>query len=971
MLAGRGRGTLPAMSKRPLVLVLAALLACGGKSAPTSTVPGPVATGGGGAGSAVTGMPATSPATDPDAAPLPLWSAVKKGTLPNGLTYYILPHHKPEKRAFLWLAVNAGSVQEDDDQRGLAHFDEHMAFNGTKRFPKDAIVKYLETIGMRFGADLNAYTTWDQTVYQLEVPSDKPEFMQKGLDILRDWAGDVSYDPEEVAKERGVVLEEWRLGRGANTRLFDKHSKVLFKGSRYAERITIGQPEIIQKAPRDTLYRFYKDWYRPDLMAVIAVGDFDPAAMEKEITQRFGDLKAPAKERARPSGGMPEATGTRVSIETDREATGTVISIENLVGHRPESSRKDYRRIVAEQLYGIILNERLASLARKPDAPFIAAFGGIESVVRTVDAFQRFAQAKSGKVEETLRALMTEVVRIEKHGITDSELERARTNMARQMEEQATTEETTDSRQFTDEITRNFFEDELMIGRKAEHELTMKILPTVTVAELNELVSKFGGADNRVVLISGPDGKPLPDQKRVLQIVDEVQKSDVPAWEDKAPSQALMPKLPTPGKIVKEKTVDKIGVTEWTLSNGVRVIVKPTDFEQDTVLINATSPGGEATAKDKDYPSIRFADELASIGGVGQFDADTLQKMLAGKQVQVSAAIGETTEGINANGSVRDLETMMQLIHLEMTAPRKDEQQFAVWKQNTTEELQNAQRNPEYQFQRESLKAEYKDNPRRNLPGPDDIAKVNLDTALAFYKDRFGDASDFTFVIVGAVKTDQLKPLVETYLASLPAKGRHEKEKDLGIRKVGGVVKKEWKVGQEPKASVRIEMHGDDTWSRDKDRDMFILGQVLSIKLREEMREEKGGVYGVGAFGSIQRSPHQERSFQIRFGCDPKRVDELVKTALDESAALAKDGADDDHLTRVKETFVRTRETELRQNRFWSGWLANAYRFGDDPTIVLDLDQVTKRMTSANVKAAAKRYLDQKGLFQAELLPEK
>jgi zinc protease len=954
------------MFKRPLSLLVATLIACGGK-APPPTTPAPAPA----PAPATAGMPPTAPAADPEAAPLPLWPAVKKGTLPNGLTYYILPHKKPEKRALLWLAVNAGSVQEDDDQRGLAHFDEHMAFNGTTRFPKDAIVKYLETIGMRFGADLNAYTTWDQTVYQLEVPTDKPEFVGKGLDILHDWAGGVSYDPEEVGKERGVVLEEWRLGRGANTRLFDKHSKVLFKGSRYADRITIGDPEIIKKAPRDTLYRFYKDWYRPDQMAVIAVGDFDPAEMEKEIISRFGDLKNPAKERTRPGGGMPETNGTRVSIETDREATSTVISIENLVPHRPEESRKDYRRQVAEQLYSMILNERLASLARKSDAPFIQAFVGFQGLVRTVDAFQRFAQVKTGKVEEALRALMTEVVRVEKHGITDTELERARTNFARIFEEAADTEETIDSREFTDEITRNFFTKELMIGRKAEKELTLKILPTITVAELNELVGKFSGADNRVILLSGPDGKPLPDQERVLEIVDEVQKSNVPAWEDKAPSQALMAKAPTPGKIVKEKVVDKVGVTEWTLSNGARVIVKPTDFEADNVVISMESPGGEATAKDKDFDSDRFADDLADIGGVGEFDADTLQKVLAGKQVRVATSIGETTEGLTGGGSVKDLETLMQLVHLRLTAVRKDDQQFAVWKTNSAEELQNAMRSPEVQYARESQKALWKDNPRRRPPMPEDLAKIDYDKALAFYKDRFGDATDFTFVIVGAVKTDQLRPLVETYLASLPAHGRKEKEKDLGIRKVGGVVKKDWKLGQEPKASVRIDFHGDESWTRDKDRDMFVMGQVLSIKLREVMREDKGGVYGVGASGFIQRSPHQDRSFTIRFGCDPTRVDELVKAAIDQIDDLAKNGTDDDHLSRVKETYVRTRETELRQNRFWSGWLTNAYRYGDDPSLVLDTEPMTKRMTSANVKAAAKKYLDPKQVFQAVLLPAK
>src|SRR3569623_2113605 len=570
--------------KRSFVLELAALVATGGKSAPPAA-PAPAPSPG--TAAATAGMPASAPAADPDAAPLPLWPAVKKGTLPNGLTYYILPHHKPEKRAMLWLAINAGSVQEDDDQRGLAHFDEHMAFNGTKRFPKDAIVKC--------------------------------------LDILRDWAGDVTYDPEEVAKERGVVLEEWRLGRGANARLFDKHSKVLFKGSRYADRITIGKPEIIEKAPRDTLYRFYKDWYRPDLMAVIAVGDFDPAAMEKEITERFGGLPSPKNERTRPGGGMPEATGTRVSIETDREMTGTVLTIENLLPHRPNASRNDYRRLIAEELYGAIHNERFATLARKSDSPFIAAAGGFTTVVRTVDAFQRFAQVKAGKTEEALRAVMTEVVRIEKHGITDTELERARTNMARRMEEAADTEDTTDSREFTNKITHNFIQAEQMIGRKAESKLTKEILPTITVAELNDLAAKFAGPDNRVVLISGPDGKPLPDQKRVMEIVDQVQHSDVPAWEDKAPSQALIAKPPTPGKIVKEKTVDKVGITEWTLSNGARVILKPTDFEADNVIITATSPGGEAMASDKDYGNARFADALAQIGGVGAFAAVLLE----------------------------------------------------------------------------------------------------------------------------------------------------------------------------------------------------------------------------------------------------------------------------------------------------------------------------------------------------------
>jgi zinc protease len=954
------------MSRR-LAVLLAALLACGGsQTKPVAPPPPPKP-------DVPTGKPVATP-TDPDAAPLPLWGEVHQGKLSNGMTYFIMKHGKPEKRALLWLAVNAGSVQEDDDQRGLAHFDEHMAFNGTKRFPKLDIVNYLEKIGMRFGADLNAYTTWDQTVYQLEVPTDKPEFVGKGLDILRDWAGDASYDAGEVDKERGVVLEEWRLGRGAGARLFDKQAKVLFKGTRYADRLTIGDPEIIKKAKRDTLYRFYKDWYRPDLMAVIAVGDFDPAAIEKEIQARFGNIAAPPNERPRPAGGVPVATGTRVSIETDKEAMGTTVNVVNLLPHRLSQSKKDYRRLVGEVLYSSILNERLASLARKPDAPVVVAQGAMQALVRDIDGFDRIAQVKNGKVDEALRVLFTEVIRMERHGVTQGELDRARANNLRFISEAAEQESTTDSRDFTDEITRYFFDHELMVGRVAERDLTKAILPTITVDELNALAKKFGGAENRVIMITGAEGPKatkLPTAEHVLQIVDEVQKAQVEPWQEQAVAANLMAKPPTPGKITKETKNDKVGTIEWTLSNGARVVVKPTDFEVDSIEMEATSPGGDATAKDKDWASARFADDISSVGGVGDVDSESLGKMLAGKQVEVGTSIEESIEAVTAKASAHDLDIMMQLIYLKMTAPRRDEQAFGVWKTNLTEQLTNLQNSPEFKFGRESFMTEWKNHPRRKLPELADIAKIDMDKALAFYKDRFGDASDFTFVFVGAVDPAKLKPLVETYIASLPAKGRKEKEKDLGIRKAAGVIKKEWKMGSEPKAAVRIDFHGEETWARDKDRDMFILGQVLGIQLREVMREDMGGVYGVRSNGFIARSPHPARSFTISFGCDPKRVDELVKAAMDQIAKLQKEGANDEKLAKVKETFLRSREVELRTNSFWVDWLAKSYRYGDDPAIVLDTAPVVARITSDNVKAAAKRYLDAKQYFQAVLLPEK
>ncbi|MGE0395519.1 MAG: M16 family metallopeptidase [Kofleriaceae bacterium] len=950
------------MNLRSMSLVLALLVACGGSKPPTTTAPPDPNGGSTDPTGGVTATPSDSPV-------LPLWPEVKKGTLANGLTYYILKRPKPEKRAFLWLAVNAGSTQEEEDQRGLAHFVEHMAFNGTKRFPKADIINYLEKIGMGFGADLNASTNFDETTYKLTVPTDKPEYVSKGLDILHDWAGDILFENEEIEKERGVVLEEWRLGQGLGMRLLNKHFPVLFKGSLYATRLPIGTPEVIKGAKRERLTAFYKDFYRPDLMAVIAVGDVDPATLEKEITSRFSNLKNPANEKPRKNAGVPKADGPRVSIATDKELPIANITVNNVFAHRSETTEADFRRAIAEQIYNLIANERLGTLAKKAESPFTIAQVGVQGITREIDLFSRVAVPKAGKVEDALRALMVEAVRIEQHGFTQAELDRARSNIAAFYDQIAAQADTEGSDDYVEEITRNFYEREFMIGRRAERDMAKKFLPQITLEELNTLAKSFGGAANRVIMISGPEGKPLPDQKQVLAIVDEVQKSKIDPWQEAATTAKLMAQAPKPGTITKETKIDSIGVTEWTLSNGVKVVLKPTDFDNEQVSVSGDSPGGLAMANNKMWPSARFADDVVALGGVGDIDDDTLEKVLAGKRLQVSATIGETTESVDGNASVKDLETMFQLMYLKMTAPRKDEAVFGTWKQAVTEQLANQRRLPEAVFGIESQELLYKKHPRRTAPVPADIEKIDLDKAIAFYKDRFGDASDFTFVIVGSFDIAKIKPLVETYLASLPAKGRKEKEKDSGIRRAGGTIKKAWPLGSEPKAQVQLSFYGDEAWSRDKDRDMFILGQVLEMRLREVLREDMGGVYGVGAGGWISRRPRGERTFNIAFGCAPDAVDKLIKATVDEIAAVAKEGATTEQLEKIKAQFLRERETQLKTNGFWVGWLSGSYRFGDDPTLVNDPSKMIARMTSDNVKAAAKKYLAKTPFFQAVLMP--
>ena len=902
---------------------------------------------------------------------LPLWPAITHGVLPNGLTYYVLPHRKPEHRASLWLAVNAGSVQEDDDQRGLAHFVEHMAFNGTKRFPKQDLVNYLESIGMKFGPDLNAYTSFDETVYQLQVPTDDPAAVGKGFDILRDWAGDVAFDPAEVDKERGVVLEEWRLGRGAQQRLLDKLIAVVFGESRYAKRIPIGLPAILKNAPRDALVRFYNDWYRPDLMAVMVVGDFaDAAAIERQIVAKFGDLARPGTPRPRPVGTAPPATGTRIAIESDRELPIAVVGVGNLIANRSRATASDFRRTVAEQLYQLMLNERLQSIAHRSDAPFALAGIGIQNVTRSVDVFARFAVVKNDDPEAALRSLVGEVQRVERHGFVQSELERARAIVARNLEQSVTTAATRNSRELTTEIVRNFLSGEFLIGPEAERDLGLAALPGITLGELGKLANGFGGVENRVIVLAGPDGKPQPAKPRMVAVVDDIARAPSEPWRDVAVAIELMKPPAWPGSVTKQSTIDKLGVTEWTLSNGVRVIVKPTDFENDAVTIAGRSPGGLATASAREFADARFADDVAAAGGVGELDSDSLDKALAGKRVSVTAGIGEVTDAIDASGSARDVETMLQLIHLRMTAPRRDEQAFAVWKTNLVESLANLDRSPEAQFAKRSSEVLWRRDPRHRAPEPADVKQVDLDKALAFYRERFRDGSDFTFVIVGAVDLARLRPLVEAYLGSLPGAGRKETERDAGARRVPGVVKQTWKLGQDQaKARVRLVFHGDERWTRDGERDAFILGQVVAIRLREVLREDLGGVYGVGVKSSLARSPRQDREVAIEFGCAPDAVDKLVAAAFAELAAIAKSGIAASYLDKVKQAFVRERETAMRTNGFWVDWLARSARFGDDPAIVLDPDPVVARMTSDHVKATATRHLDRKRVFQAVMVP--
>ena len=941
------------------LLLLIGSAACGDSTPPPKAPPPQVSAS----------VPPPSPLSE-DEKPLPLDKRITHGKLENGLTYYILPHQKPEKRAQIWLAVNAGSVLEDDDQRGLAHFVEHMAFNGTKRFPKGAIVDFVEKSGIRFGADLNAYTSFDETVYTLQVPTDKPELVAKGFQVLRDWAGDVTFEPDEVEKERGVVLEEWRLGRGAGMRLFDKTSPVVFFGSKYAERLPIGKPDIIKKAPRDTLVRFYKDWYRPDLMAVIAVGDFQAADIEAKIKADFKDLPAAKTPKPRPAATMPMHDKTLVTIETDPEQTSTSVSLVTKMPHRPEKSARDYRREVAERLFNMMLNARFDEIRRQPNAPFLSAFSSTGSLLRPADSFTQGATVKEDGVQAGFEALLEEVLRVERHGFTTGELERAKKQLLRSYEQTVKEYEKRDSRGFAQELVRNFLVEELAPGPEVELAMVEKFLPTYSIAELNEVGKKLGGG-SRVIRVTGPSTMAKPTAEAMLASNKTVEARKITPYEDAGAGMAIMEKIPQPVPVAKTKAAEgALGITEWTLKNGIKVVVKPTTFSNDEVRIVGFSPGGTSLVKDADYDTARFADTVVGLGGVGNLDATKLRKALAGKFAQVSTNISELTENVSANGSPQDLETIFQLVHLSFTAPRKDEAAFQAWKTRELESVKNRRLSPETTFAEDFTVFETNNHLRRRPTTVEMVNKVNLDKAMEIYKDRFGDAGDFTFVVVGNVNLDSLKPLVETYLGSLPSKGRKETWKDVNVTWPAGTPKKEVVKGSEPKSSVVIAFHGVEKWSRDTENDMRMLGEVLGMRYREVLREDMSGVYGVSAFGNITRRPHPEYQFNVRFGCAPENVDKLQKAVFDEAKAIAEKGIGEDYISKVKELRKRAYETNLKDNGFWVRELERAYTFNDDPKWILDAQAMTDKITSDRVKEAAKKYINTKSYVVGVLKPE-
>ena len=903
--------------------------------------------------------------------PVPVDQRIRIGYLPNGLRYYIRVNGRPFHRAELRLAVNVGSVVEDADQIGLAHFVEHMAFNGSRNFPKQDLVKFMESIGMRLGPGVNANTGFDETVYMLHIPTDNAEAMRKGFLFLGDVAHGLSFDADAIQKERGVIVEEWRQGRGADARMQDVQTPILLKNSRYGERVPIGNMEAIERFPPDALKRFYADWYRPDLMAVVAVGDFNPSDVETIIKETFGAIPAAVNPRPRPAFEVPDHADTLFAVATDPEATATTVGLYNMLPLRDQTTVGAYRQQHVERLYTGMMNARLAELTLRANPPFLKA--GIDRglFVRTKEAAALMALVDAGGIERGLEALATESARAARFGFTATELEREKRDTLRRYEMAYAERDKEESADLAAEFIRNFTQKEPLPGITYEYGMVQRFLPEITLAEVNK-VAKDWASGSRVVLVNAPrrPGLTVPSEARLAAVLESASVRAVQPYVDVASNQPLLERPPEPGTVVESAEEPAFGLTEWVLSNGVRVILKPTRFKQDEVRFRATSPGGTSLASDADYVAAETADQVIGAGGLGPFDPIQLRNALAGKAESVRAFIGDTEEGLAGGASPKDLETMFQLIYLTFTQPRADATVFKVLTDQMTTMLASQQASPEWLFQ-QTLRTTLSQNHFRARPMTPELVKdMDLQKSFAFYKDRFADASDFTFVFAGSFDVAAIKPLVEQYLGSLPALRRKETWKNEGITPPTGVVEKVVRKGIEPKGQVGIVFTGPMSYDVPSRVALDALSVVVETRLREKLREALGGTYSVQVEGDASKIPEPRYSVTIEFGCAPERTGELVKALFGEIERLKAGGPSDKEVADAREALLRGHESDLAENGRLVAAITAAYENSEDVSTFFGLPAQYANLTASSIQDAARRYLDTRNYVRVTLLPE-
>ncbi len=910
--------------------------------------------------------------------PLPIDPKVRYGKLDNGLTYYIRHNELPENRADFYIAQNVGSVLEEDNQAGLAHFLEHMAFNGTKNFPGNGIDKYLQSVGMRMGENLNAYTSFDETVYTIiNAPVDKPNVVDSCLLILHDWSNSLALTDSMIEKERGIIREEWRTRRDASQRLLEKQLQQMFPGNKYANRIPIGSIDVINNFKPEELRAYYKKWYRPDLQAIIVVGDVDVDTVEKTIKTMFSDIPTPVNPAKREYVSVADNDEPIVSIATDKEASSTIIYIYHKYDPMPAQLRSTAAGLITDYISAVcsqILNERLEALLHQANPPFVyaEAYDGDFMVARTKDAFTIAAIAKEGEIDSTMTALVREMERARQFGFTVSEYERAKINILKQYESAFNERDKQKNSSYTKEYVNHFTEGGYIPGIETEYTLINQIAPNITVEQVNQYLSQVIREKNIVLALSGPEkeGVVYPTESELLEMFNKARSQKVKPYKEEVNNDPLIPELPAPGKIVKEEHDGLFDATVLTLSNGVRVVLKPTEYKKDEIQMTATSPGGNFMVGIDDAKNMKVFNSVIGLGGLGNFSAIDLSKKLAGKKVSCSASLGVDNESLNGYASPDDVKTLFELIYLAMTSPRTDNDAYASFENRMKAQLENAKLDPSTALNDTISKVVYNNHPRAVSLEAEDFDKISYQRILDIYKERYGDASDFTFTFVGNLNVDSIRPYIEQYLATLPANGRVDKPSPDALPKImkGKLENHFSREMQTPKSSVFQLYSGKSEYNLKNLLTASLLSQILDLVYTETIREAEGGSYGVYAGVSLSDFPKGQTTLQVFFDTDPEKWENMVRIVDEEIQRIATDGPKSEHLTKSRDNMLKRHNERLQENSYWLNVIDSYYFRGMDA--YTNYKETLEGITADDIKKFMSDFISQGNCVEVVMGPK-
>ncbi len=896
---------------------------------------------------------------------LPIDTAIRYGVLPNGLTYYIRHNELPKDRAEFYIAQKVGSVLEEDNQRGLAHFLEHMAFNGTKNFPDKTMLTWLQSIGVKFGTDVNAYTSFDETVYNISnVPTTRESIIDSCILILHDWASEIALKDEEIDNERGVITEEWRTRADATSRLWDKTIPVLFAGSQYADRMPIGKMEIVQNFPYQAIRDYYHKWYRPDLQGIIIVGDFDVDLVEKKVKESLGSIKMPDNAAERSYFQVPDNEEPIVAIATDKEATNAIVTMFFKHDRMPDKEKATIAGLADNYIKMAIssmLNARLEELTQKADAPFLGATSsdGAFMISNTKDAFAAAAAGKPEKIEDAFTALVTELERVSRYGFTESEYERAKAQILSYIDNLYAERNTRYNSSYVQEYVDHFINGGSITGIDAEVSLLKSIINSIpSVDFINQVVKNLIKDKNVAFAITAPEreGVSYPSAEQLVSLFEEIRQADIKPYTDEVSNQPLMEQSPVPGRIIKEKSDERFGTTIWTLSNGATVVLKPTTFKEDEIGFRAYSPGGGSQYGNSDILSLQTANSVMGISKVGGFSQTDLTKMLAGKQVYISSYIQDNFEGLQGGSTVKDLKTLMQLIYLTFTDSDKDEEAFAAWKERVKTALKNQEADPSSAFSDTINRALYQGHPRTLPVKSNQIENIDYDRILAIHRDRFSDASDFTFTFVGNINMDSMRLYTEQYIASLPSLNRKEKGKFEVYARKGKDARAFEKTMETPKSSVYAVFSGKCKFTAENSVKMDILTDILRQMYVESIREKEGGTYGVRVNGSIDAGT-KTYTLTVSFDTNKDLRERLTAIALQELQQVAEKGPDPKYVKDVKEYWLKSHSQHIKTNGYWLQMLELNSKYGIDN--ITHYNALVEKQTPETIRKFAQMLLKQ------------